>query len=283
VEVAVEPPIGPAADLSALLADIGSLRTALETDLSLVAGALDEGAVEFALELVDSNISSVGRFEVDALVHLEATQGRRLDVDALAPQAVTHRFARNAGPRHLPSARVLVAGSALLGFALGTGPVQNTEQPVPAGNRTAVAGDTVLHMDRQAAPEQDVLAAGDGRSSEGALLLPPLSGEPHPLAEALMAPQGNAGPDTESVEGSVDRSRGPAVGEAAALLADVLGDTRILAKRVRTTVFVPAGRRTRSSESAALEQAVTPAPLPLPNSVSNPNRTLDPDRPPFLR
>ncbi len=275
--VAVEPPNGPVANLSVLLADIGSLRTTLQTDLSLLAGALDEGAVEFALELVDSNISSVGRFEVDALVRLEATQGPRLDIDARALGAVTVRPARDACPRRLlPSARVLVAGAALLAFALGTESVRTTEQPAPAGNRAVAAGDTVLRMDRETAPEQDVLAAGDSGSSEGTLLPAPPSGEPNPLADALRAPQGDAEPVRESVresvEGSVaesvDGATGPAVDEpvgepeAAVLLADVLGDTRILAERVRTTVFMLAARRTRARESTDLKQTVTPAPLP---------------------
>ena len=69
------------ADLSALLGDIDALRLTLQTDLSLAAAALEEGAQDLAAELVDGDLTELRAFAARA--------GERLGrLDAEAEEAV---------------------------------------------------------------------------------------------------------------------------------------------------------------------------------------------------
>lgn len=248
-------PVGSAprvAELSALLADIDALRTSLQTDLSLVAAALDVGAESLAVELVDGNIRAVHSFEVRAITHLQAMHeaapvtGRTRSSAARRAPAHSDRTRR----RLVPSAPALVAAAALIGFVVGVVPDRGTVRPAPAGSSTVVAGDSVNPAVPQETAVPDVPGAAERRPDD-VVAQPAVSpASPAPLADALVLPQPNPALRDE-----------PAV---AVLRRDALTATRSLADRVRTTVFLPAAPPVLTPASTDLGATISAVPEPEP-------------------
>jgi hypothetical protein len=100
--------------LDALLREVDSLRLTLETDLTLAAAAVESGAPQVALDIIDSDRDGLQGFEERALGHLAdlARPKRRLRVPA-AP---------------------FIAAAAVAGFVLGV--VPHTATPTQTDTRT---------------------------------------------------------------------------------------------------------------------------------------------------
>lgn len=251
------------AELAALLADIDVLRTTLQTDLSLVAAALDVGAESLAVELVDGNVRAVRSFEVRAITRLqtmhEAAPGtRRSRSSAVRAPARPDRTRR----RLVPSAPALVAAAALVGFVVGVVPDRGAVRPAPAGSSTVVAGDSVNPAVPQETAVPDVPGAAERRPDDD-VAQPALSpASPALLPDAPVLPQPN-----------------PAVRKEPALAfprRDALTATRSLADRVRTTVFLPAVRRVLPPASTDLGEALRSVPGPVPGPAPSGPSTARP-------
>lgn len=236
------------AGLSALLADISTLRTTLQADLSLAAAALDEGEDELAGELVAGDVVAVRNFEARAFAALEAmdrepatrktrtrraltrkTRTRRQAPTRQAPtrqaptrQTPTGRRSRAGGVRRrlVPTAPLLVAVAALIGFALGVVPDPPAPAPVMSSaagasyelNRLAVAGASTAQLRTAAEQLNDEVAAVVAASG----------GSPAAAAEALLLLERGS-------EVLLDQ------GDAQQMQA-VLNETRQLADQLRSTL-----------------------------------------------
>lgn len=67
--------------LDALLRQVDGLRLTLETDLSLAASAVESGAPKVAVDIIDSDLASLRRFESSALDHLAELSAADLAFD----------------------------------------------------------------------------------------------------------------------------------------------------------------------------------------------------------
>ncbi|MBW3640877.1 MAG: hypothetical protein KY451_13690 [Actinobacteria bacterium] len=226
------------AGLSALLADISTLRTTLQADLSLAAAALDEGEDELAGELVAGDVVAVRNFEARAFAALEAmdrepatrktrtrqalTRKTRTRRQAPTRQTPTGRRSRAGGARRrlVPTAPLLVAVAALIGFALGVVPDPPAPAPVMSSaagasyelNRLAVAGASTAQLRTAAEQLNDEVAAVVAASG----------GSPAAAAEALLLLERGS-------EVLLDQ------GDAQQMQA-VLSETRRLADQLRSTL-----------------------------------------------
>lgn len=190
------------AGLSALLADISTLRTTLQADLSLAAAALDEGEAELAGELVAGDVVAVRNFEAQAFAALQAMDhepatrktrtrqalARKTRPRQQAPTRLTPTGRRSGAGgvrrRLVPTAPLLVAAAALIGFALGVVPDPPAPAPVMSSaagasyelNRLAVAGASTAQLRTAAEQLNDEVAAVVAASG----------GSPAAAAEALL-------------------------------------------------------------------------------------------------
>ncbi len=246
------------AGLSALLADISTLRTTLQADLSLAAAALDEGAEQVAGELIADDVVAVREFEARAFAALAAmddkTRTRR------STRIRTRRPGRARGVRHrlVPTAPLLVAAAALIGFAVGGVPERAEPAPVMSSaagasyelNRLAVAGASTAQLRNAAEQLNDEVAAVVAASG----------GSPAATAEALLLLE--RGSEVLLDQGDSRQMQG------------VLTETRQLADQLRRTL--PAGlqqsfpRRDGRPASILPGRIEAPAPIvpfPLPSAV----------------
>lgn len=129
--------------LSELLAHLDALRTGLSTDLTLAAAALEAGAEELALDLVDDDVDSLADFRTRALASLSALDAqahtptaKEPTTDSLVPArvAVLPRSRTWAAPA-VAAAAVAILVVALLGVATRTtAPEQVVTNPVAASS-----------------------------------------------------------------------------------------------------------------------------------------------------
>lgn len=246
--------------LSALLADISTLRTTLQTDLSLVAAALDEGADEIAGELIAENVVAVQDFEARAFAALEAMDApltrKTLTRKTVTRKTLTRRTHGQRGVRRLvPTAPLLVAAAALIGFAVGVVPEPAAPSPVMSSaagasyelNRLAVAG----------ASSAQLRTAAEQLNDEVAAVVAASGGSPAAAAEALLLLE--RGSEVLIEQGDSRQ------------MQEVLTETRLLADQLRSTL--PANLQQsfprRDGRPAArlpgrldIPQPIVPFPLP---------------------
>lgn len=126
--------------LDALLREIDSLRLTLETDLTLAAAAVESGAPQVAVDIIDGDRDGVRGFEQRALGHLsELARPRR-------------RFRVPAAP--------FVAAAAVAGFVLGVVPHTT---PAPTDAQTVSADSATESLN------QLTTAASNGETDEAIL------------------------------------------------------------------------------------------------------------------
>ena len=236
------------AGLSALLADISTLRTTLQADLSLAAAALDEGEAELAGELVAGDVVAVRNFEARVFAALQAMDREPATRKTRTRQALTRKTltrkarrrqqaptrltptrqtptGRRSGAggvrrRLVPTAPLLVAAAALIGFALGVVPDPPAPAPVMSSaagasyelNRLAVAGASTAQLRTAAEQLNDEVAAVVAASG----------GSPAAAAEALLLLE--RGSEVLLDQGDARQMQG------------VLSETRQLADQLRSTL-----------------------------------------------
>ena len=166
------------ADLSALLADIDALRLTLQTDLSLAAAALDEGAQDLAAELVDGDLAEVRSFAgraADRLAGLAEAPDEALP--ALVP--VRRR-------RILSAAPLMAAAAALVGFVAlspGSGPAPAPETSLSSAT---MAGYELSRLASEGAPDEELRVAAEELNDEVAALIAKAAEDPVAAQQALM-------------------------------------------------------------------------------------------------
>lgn len=261
------------AGLSALLADISTLRTTLQADLSLAAAALDEGEAELAGQLVAGDVVAVRNFEARAFAALQAMDREPATRKTRIRQALTRKTrprrqaptrltptGRRSGAggvrrRLVPTAPLLVAAAALIGFALGVVPDPPAPAPVMSSaagasyelNRLAVAGASTAQLRTAAEQLNDEVAAVVAASG----------GSPAAAAEALLLLE--RGSEVLLDQGDARQMQG------------VLSETRQLADQLRSTLpanlqqsFPRRDGRPTVPLTGRLDRPPPIAPFPLP-------------------
>ncbi len=182
-------------ELSALLAEIDGLRTALQTDLSLAAAALDADAVPLAQELIEGDLLAVQGFEDRALGHLQVMKGAE---EATPPaqdaapvaQIPTVAQVRARRRRRATSAPLLVAAAALLGFAAGVVPERMAQQPpsssVASTSGAAEASYELSRLVLEGAPSDELRQAAEVLHDGVVEMIATSEGNPATAAEAMM-------------------------------------------------------------------------------------------------
>jgi len=249
-------------ELDALLREVDELRLTLETDLSMVASAVESGAPDLAVEIIDSDRRALHRFEERALGSLAALA---------APPPRRSRLSSHAAPA--------VAAAALVAVLAGLMP-----QGVGGARPSDVMTSTVAATD-SLARLQDLVALGDEQQVRiaSATLHQQLAGvvsraESDPLAaqQALLIL-------------SYEQSAIVAHGGSDAL-ADVLIKSRELARAIRAALpktvrtAVPAApveqpkSQPKSNAKATPTAAPKPSasPKPSPKASSSPTATPSP-------
>lgn len=230
-------------ELDALLREVDDLRLTLETDLSLVASAVESGATELAVEILDADQLALHRFEDRAL-------------DQLATLADTPRR-RSWVPAHAGPA---VAAAALVAVLAGLMPQAITDRPSEISSSTAAATDSLARL-------QDFAARGDTQQMRLASAT---------LHQQLASVVSHAKSDPMAAQQallilSYEQSAIVANGNSD-VLADVLVRSRQLSQAIRAAL--PKG--TRSGVPVTAVHEPTPSPSPKASASPKPSPTASP-------
>lgn len=268
------PAAGPGAarieGLDALLREIDGLRTTLQTDLSLAAGALEMGAAEVAGSLLDADRCEVSDFEGRALEHL-----RRLEADdrlarasgdvvvPFVPRAAVARRRRRLA-RLLP-ATPLVAAAAAIGVLLGAVPGGSSRPPASDASGAVLSSwEELTRLAADDAPAEDVHRAALDLNADIASMVARAGGDPAAARQALALLR-----EAQVVLANDD--------DAAELL-DALSQSRALAARLLASLPASALETLPSPVRSALADPLT-APRPSARTAERPQRSTDAPRP----
>ncbi len=177
----------PDSDIAALIADVRDLRLALSADLSLAAGAVENGADDIAAEVLDGGRDDVARFRARALARLVAADscGHGEPQPAARPGLVR----RAMSSRLLPAAPVLAAAAAAAAFAAGVLPVPTTAGPGTAAVHARAVADSWQAFSRAATgrvDEADLLRAAANLHRSLASLIDAAPHDPEKGQQALL-------------------------------------------------------------------------------------------------
>lgn len=229
--------------LDALLREVDSLRLTLETDLSLAAAAVEAGHPGVAADILESDRSSLGTFESNALGHLRALDR--------TPETPTLRRSVRA------SLTPILATAAALALAFGFAP-QVLHQDQSVVDTAAVAAQTSLDQLQGFAAAGNTLQVRAAAATLHAQLVEAIAtadSDPASAQQALLLL-------------SYERDAIAQSGNSAAL-HDVLLQSVALANRIRAAM--PAG----------LRRTVPPAPVvilaqPSPSASTKPKASASP-------
>lgn len=165
--------------LDALLRDVDGLRLTLETDLTLVASALEAGAPQVAADILDSDREGLRTFEQRALAHLS-------DLSAPVPAPVPAP-ARRRRWVSVPAAP-FVAAAAVVGFLVGVVPQTMTHRPDDVITATSAATNSLSELTSAAASGQtnDVREAATSLHDQLAALVATAQSDPEAAQRALI-------------------------------------------------------------------------------------------------
>lgn len=165
------------ADLSALLGDIDALRLTLQTDLSLAAAALEEGAQDLAAELVAGDLFEVRAFASRAAERLARLEEQPADeLPALVPLRKR---------RILSAAPLMAAAAALVGF-VAFSPGRQAPAPETSLTSAAMAGVELSRLASAGAPDEQLRLAVEELNDELAVLIAQAADDPVAAQQALM-------------------------------------------------------------------------------------------------
>lgn len=170
------------ADLSALLGDIDALRLTLQTDLSLAAAALEEGAQDLAAELVDGDLFEVRAFAGRAADHLARLDAERTGVLPADEQPVLVPIRRR---RILSAAPLMAAAAALIGF-VAFSPGRQAPTPETSLTNAAMAGYELDRLASAGATDDQLRVAAEELNDELAVLIAQAADDPAAAQQALM-------------------------------------------------------------------------------------------------
>lgn len=210
------------ADLSALLADIDALRLTLQTDLSLAAAALEEGAQDLAAELVDGDL-----FEVRAFAGRAAERLAHLDEPPADQRPVLVPLRKR---RILSAAPLMAAAAALIGF-VALSPSRPAPAPGTSLTSAAMAGYELSRLASEGAPDEQLRRAAEELNDELAMLIAQAADDPAAAQQALML----LDQTSEMLAGQGDSG----------VLRGVMAETRALRQRLRDALPVAVKRSVR--------------------------------------
>ncbi len=253
--------------LDALLREVGSLRLTLETDLSLAAAAVEAGHPAVAVDILDSDRSSLGQFEVAALGHLQ-------DLDR-APEVTPVRQSVRA------SLMPIIATAAALALAFGFAP-QVLDRDASVVDTAAVAAQTSLDQLQDFAAEGNTVQVRAASATLHAQLIEAIAtadSDPASAQQALLLL-------------SYERDAIAQSGNSAAL-HDVLVQSVALANRIRAAmpaslrkvvpkvpVIVVAQPSASASPKAKPSATASPSPAAKPSATSSPTPAAKPSATP---
>lgn len=179
--------------LDALLREVDALRTTLQTDLSLAAGAVEAGAADLAASLLASDRDELAAFEARALSHLQRLEAEdraedRAEDAAPAPADVVPLAAgrRRRLTRLLPAAPLVAAAAALVGF-LGLVPGAGSGRPATTDTSGTVLSswEELSRLSAADAPPEDVQRAALDLNADIAQMVARSGGDPAAARQAL--------------------------------------------------------------------------------------------------
>lgn len=200
------------ADLSALLGEIGALRLTLQTDLSLAAAALDEGAQDLAAELVDGDLSEVRAFSDRAAARLAGLADAADAVPVLVPLRKR---------RILSAAPLMAAAAALIGFVAFT-PGKSAQAPDTSLTSAAITGIELSRLASEGAPDAQLLLVAEELNDELAMLIAQAADDPVAAQQALLLLEQT----TQVLAGQDDSG----------MLRGVMAETRALRQKLRESL-----------------------------------------------
>jgi hypothetical protein len=259
--------------LDALLREVDGLRLTLETDLTLAASAVESGATQIAVEILDSDINGLAVFERRALGHL-STLSDAADLAAAVPVARRNRVRVAATP--------FVAAAAVIGFLLGVVPHAVSTTDV-ISTSTVAANGSLTQLKQFAA---------DGRTSQ-------VRATARTLHAQLLAVVANAGSDPAAAQQallllSYERDAIVQSGDSLAL-HDVLVQSAALANKIRnampatvrngvpiTPAIAPPPSPTASPKPSPTPAKSKPSAKPKPSQSPSPQPSSSPSDPSVL-
>lgn len=281
--------------LAALLADIDALRTTLQTDLSLVAAAVEEGADDVAVELVEGDLTSVQDFEHRALAHLQAldaagTAGPRrtpspfvgaasTDVGTPAAHEVSGLTATRRR-RLLSAAPLAFAAAALVAFAVGLGPAAVSGPSVAGYDDAALASFTLTRLAEQGASTEQLRRAAEALNQDIAALVAAADLDPEAAQQAwLLLQVGNEVLAAQSEQGPLRQ----VLAESRSLEQQILRMLERMPTPVRPLpslpVDLPTAPRVLPSQPAYTPPSARPQPSTPPQPEREPAPTPEPAPP----
>lgn len=186
----VEPPADPPAvcpysrapEISALLADLDTLRLGLSTDLGMAASAVEAGVYDVARDVVDGGRHDLAAFAARAERHLRVPEADVGDAGLVLPLAPRRRGRRLAvlGP-------ALTAAAAVVGLLTGVVPNDSgSAGPRPSVMSEAAASYAELwRLHEQGAPPAQLREVARQLHAEMARLVAVASADPATAAQAL--------------------------------------------------------------------------------------------------
>jgi hypothetical protein len=226
--------------LDALLREVDSLRLTLETDLTLAAAAVENGAPQVAVDIIDSDRDGLAAFERRALGHvadLARPRRRRLRVPA-AP---------------------FVAAAAVAGFLIGVVPHLNQPTQTDATNASqASATDSYNKL---------VTATQLGESIQAVAASNTLHAQ---LLAVVAQAQSNPGAALSALQLlTSEQNLLASVGTASPALARALAASQLLSSQIRQALTPTV--RTSVSSPPAVHVVVPPSPRPTQSPSSKPS------------
>ena len=238
--------------LDALLREVDSLRLTLETDLTLAAAAVENGAPQVAVDIIDSDRDGLGAFERRALGHVADLAGprrRRLRVPA-AP---------------------FVAAAVVAGFLIGV--VPHLSQPTQTDATNASQSSATDSYNKL------VTATQLGESSQAVAAANTLHAQ---LLAVVAQAQSNPGAALSALQLlTSEQNLLASVGTASPALARALAASQLLSSQirqaltptVRTSVSSPPAVHVVVPPSPRATQSPSSRPSPKPSSSAKPQPT----------
>lgn len=184
----VRPGAPRVAALDALLREIDDLRTSLQTDLSLAAGALDADAPDLAAHLLATDREELAAFERRSLEHLRALEAadavpaaRPEPAPAAVPLAARRRRRLSA---LLPAAPLVAAAAALVGL-LVVPDASDRSVPADTAGEVMSSWQELSRLSAADAPAAEVQAAALTLNAEIASMVEAAGGDPAAARKAL--------------------------------------------------------------------------------------------------
>jgi hypothetical protein len=249
--------------LDALLREVDGLRLSLETDLTLAAAAVEGGAPQMAIEIIDNDLDGLRAFESRALDHLSDLAHPAQD------QPASRRWWS-----HVPAAPFVAA--AAVGFLLGVVPHTGGATPGQISASPASASQSLANLTRLAADGQtsQVRDAASTLHSQLMVLIDQAGSNPNAAKQGLLLLASERAVIAQSGDSQALRDVLAASNSLSNLILNALpAAVRTFAPTAPpVAVAVPSPTpSTRASSKPSAKPSSTPSPKPTSTSPNKPS------------